>query len=159
MSIPGRQELLNRSDDLRAKQDARLDRVYHRSTIIAGATITIGGIVSAVAVAPATGATTQQAVAMIVFSLLMILANGAIWYLVNSAPFEWHEGPDVQALKPFRNHADAHAELLDRLVDINADHYRLNEATIDRLKAWVGTQALVAFSCIGALIAAAMTLG
>ena len=159
MGIPTRQELLRRSDDLRAKQDARLDRVYRRSTIIAGAIVTVGGIVCAVAVSPATGATTEQAIAMIVFSLLMILANGVIWYLVNSAPFEWQEGPDVQELKPILSHADAYAELLDRLTDINTDHYELNEAIIGRLKAWVGIQAIVAFSCIGALIAAAFTLG
>lgn len=159
MSIQARQELLRRADDLRAKQDARLDRVYRRSTIISGATVTVAGLASAVAVAPAAGATQSQTVALIAFSLLMILANGAIWFLVNSAPFEWQEGPDIRRLKPILNHDSAHQELLEQFIDIQMEHHSVNETTINRLKAWVGIQAATTVVCIAALMVAALTLG
>ena len=155
MDIQAREEILRQATELRRKQDALADAPVRGSTVILGGFLTIAAIVNTLLVAPALKADTTQITTGIVISLAVALASGLCWYVIQARPMGWHQGPDIARLRP----NDDYSVLLGYLVETLMIHYRLNKATIRRLRFWLGLQAVITFVGICVLIGAVLALG
>ncbi len=154
MGTKTREEILRQATELRRKQDARADGPLRGSTAILGGFLTIATIANTLLVAPALQADATQLTAGIVIALAVTLASGLCWFVIQARPMGWHDGPDIDRLRP----NDDHGVVLDHLVDTLMIHYRRNEATIRRLRFWLGLQAVITLAGICVLIAAVLLL-
>lgn len=155
MGIKTREEILRQATELCRKQDARADAPLRGSTAILGGFLTIATIVNTLLVAPALRADAAQITAGIVIALAVTLASGLCWFVIQARPMRWHDGPDIDRLRP----NDEHGALLDQLVGTLMIHYRRNEVAIRRLRFWLGLQAVITLAGICVLIAAVLVLG
>lgn len=154
MSTDTREEILRQATELRRKQDALADAPVRGSTVILGGFLTIATIVNALLVAPAVDANIAQITTGVAVSLLVALASGLCWYVIQARPMGWHQGPDITRLRRNSDYND----MLDYLAETLMIHYRLNKVTIRRLRFWLGLQAIITFLGTCALIGAVLLL-
>lgn len=155
MCIETRKEILRQVAELRRRQDVRAHGPLRSATMILGGFLTIAAIFITLLVAPALEANSTQITSGAIIALLVALASAVCWFVIHARPMDWYESPDIDQLRP----NDEHGALLGHLIETLMRHYRLNEATIRRLRFWLGIQAATTFGGICVLTAVVLALG